>query len=479
MPLPEVEAETKGWTKRNNPRPLRAAVTRANVKGILVCGNIGRRGSSGWRRPPHSGAGSGTSPRDSRLHDHLISPCTHKMCSDCVCSPSLRFRYSTHGDSSCCLRAAPRRPRQARRRARARAPAPRGARVGGSRRRTQAGCRALWCFSFSSVAGRRPCLAPSLWSSLRAGRALASAASRPAMRARCTRRACVTGGSRRRSRARTSRVWCSLLLSSSLVPSLRARRSLDPPACRRGARASRAGARRTRRATRRARRVGSPSAERPRSSRSVFCARVVLFSSSLLSFRRSARGPPSIHPHAGGGARITSGRAAHATRDATRAARGSPSAARPRSSRSGFAGTAVLGFPGASPCSARAPAPFAPLPETAGGRGVRTTNGRATHAARGAAHAACGDAKGSPLSFVAVRGSRVFSVFRSSPHCAPRCSLAPRRGGALARAGTRRTRDLRAELAPRCVCVCGLFVPRSATWRGGPRARVRLCVRKT
>ena len=303
-------------------------------------------------------------------------------------------------------------------------------------------------------------------------------ASRPAMRARCTRRACVTGGSRRRSRARTSRVWCSLLLSSSLVPSLRARRSFDPPACRRGARASQAGARRTRRAPRRARRVGSPSAERPRSSRSVFCARVVLFSSSLLSFCRSARAPPSSHPHAGGGARITSGRAAHATRDATRAARGSPSAARPRSSRSGFAGTAVLGFPGASPCSARAPAPFAPLPETAGGRGVRTTNGRATHAARGAAHAACGDAKGSPLSFVAVRGSRVFSVFRSSLHCAPRCSLAPRRGGALARAGTRRTRDLREELAPRCVCVCGLFVPRSATWRGGPRARVRLCCAK-
>ena len=302
-------------------------------------------------------------------------------------------------------------------------------------------------------------------------------ASRPAMRARCTRRACVTGGSRRRSRARTSRVWCSLLLSSSLVPSLRARRSLDPPACRRGARASQAGARRTGRAPRRAR-VGSPSAERTRSSRSVFCARVVLFSSSLLSFRRSARGPPSIHPHACGGARITSGRAAHATRDATCAARGSPSAARPWSSRSGLAGTAVLGFPGASPCSARAPALFAPLPETAGGRGARRTSGRATHAVRGVAHAACGDATGSPLFFVAVRGPRVFSVVRSSPHCAPRCSLAPRRGGALARAGTRRTRDLREELAPRCVCVCGLFVPRSATWRGGPCARVRLCGEK-
>ena len=73
--------------------------------------------------------------------------------------------------------------------------------------------------------------------------------SRRATRARCARRACVTGGSRRRSRARMSRVWCSLLLSSSLVMSRRARRSLDPPTRRRGARASRAGARRTRRAT--------------------------------------------------------------------------------------------------------------------------------------------------------------------------------------------------------------------------------------
>jgi hypothetical protein len=59
-------------------------------------------------------------------------------------------------------------------------------------------------------------------------------ASRRATRARCARRACVTGGSRRRSRARMSRVWCSLLLSSSLVLSRRARRSLDPPARRRG-----------------------------------------------------------------------------------------------------------------------------------------------------------------------------------------------------------------------------------------------------
>ena len=58
----------------------------------------------------------------------------------------------------------------------------------------------------------------------------------------------------------------------------------------------------------------------PQSSTDV--ARVVLSSPLLLSFCRAARGAPLIHPHAGGGARITSGCAAHATRDATRTARG-------------------------------------------------------------------------------------------------------------------------------------------------------------
>ena len=36
LPLSEVEAEIKSWTKRNNPWRLRAAVTRANAKGTLV-----------------------------------------------------------------------------------------------------------------------------------------------------------------------------------------------------------------------------------------------------------------------------------------------------------------------------------------------------------------------------------------------------------------------------------------------------------
>ena len=282
----------------------------------------------------------------------------------------------------------------------------------------------------------------------------------------------------------------------------------------------------------------------PQSSTDV--ARVVL--SSPLFFSRSVA-PRAALPRStrmpAGGARITSGRAAHATRAATRAACGEsecralselavrvlracgallllsslvpslrarpsldPPTRRPgraHHERARGACDARRDARGAWESERRAPSEFAvrvrgngrpglpwgfPLlrarscsvrsaPRDRRRAGVRTTNGRATHAARGAAHAACGDAKGSPLSFVAVRGSRVFSVFRSSPHCAPRCSLAPRRGGALARAGTRRTRDLREELAPRCVCVCGLFVPRSATWRGGPRARVRLCCEKT
>ena len=291
-----------------------------------------------------------------------------------------------------------------------------------------------------SVAGRRPCLARSLWSSLRAERALAS----------------VHGDGRRARDARGARA-SRVVLAAAVEHGCRA------------------------------------------------CG--ALFSSLLLSFCRAARGAPLILPHAGGGARITSGRAAHATRDATRTARreserrapselavrisrvgwlvlpllsrcavsraplprsaarrGRAHHARARGARSarrdargawGVRAPRALGARGpcsrskrpswASPCSARAPAPFAPLPETAGGRGARATSGRATHAARGVAHAACGGATGSPLSFVAVRGPRVFSVFLSSPLCAPRCSLAPRRGGALARAGTRRTRDLRVE----------------------------------
>ena len=265
-------------------------------------------------------------------------------------------------------------------------------------------------------------------------------ASRRATRARCAWRACVAGGSRRRSRAGTSRVWCSSpLFSRSVAPRAALPRSTRTPA---GARASRAGARRTRRATRRARRVGSPNAERPRSSRSVFRTPVGRLVVALLSRCVVSRAPL---PRSA----ARRGRAHHAR------ARGARSARRDARGAWGVRAPRALGARGscsrskrpswASPCSARAPAPFAPLPETAGGRGARATSGRATHAARGVAHAACGGATGSPLSFVAVRGPRVFSVFLSSPLCAPRCSLAPRRGGALARAGTRRTRDLRVE----------------------------------
>ena len=377
LPLPEVEAETMGWTKRNNPRPLRAAVTRANVKGILVCGNIGRRGSSGWRRPPHSGAGSGTSPRDSRLHVHLISPCTHKMCSDCVCSPSLRFRYSTHGDSSCCLRAAPRRPRQARRFARARAPASRSARVGGSRRRTQAGCRALWCFSFSSVAGRRPCLAPSLWSSLRAGRALASAH----RDRRCARDA-------------------------------------------RGTRASRV--------------VLAAAVEHGRRA----CGD--LFSSLLLSFRRSALGAPSIHPHAGGG-RAHHERARGA-RDARRDARGAW----------GVRAQSALGARGpcfarvwcsSPPLFSRSVAPRAALPRSthtpAGARASRAGARRMQRATRRARRVGVRAPRALGVRGPCARGTAVLLGF-SLLH-ARYCSLhsAPRDRRRAGRAHHERTRDAR------------------------------------
>ena len=86
----------------------------------------------------------------------------------------------------------------------------------------------------------------------------------------------------------------------------------------------------------------------------------------------------------------------------------------------------VLGFPEAPPCSAFAPAPFAPLPETAGGQGAHRTSGRATHAARGVAHAACGDATGSrfPLSRFAIRAcSLSFAPLLTARRAAP--SLLP------------------------------------------------------
>ena len=152
-----------------------------------------------------------------------------------VCRPPL-CRYNTHGDdSSCCLRAAPHRPRQARRRARARTPAPRRHTFGwfspphSSRMSRAVVLLFFFCHRRSSSLSRAFSLVVAS-----CGAGPRQCASRRATRARCARRACVTGGSRRRSRARMSRVWCSLLLSSSLVLSRRARRSLDLPARRRG-----------------------------------------------------------------------------------------------------------------------------------------------------------------------------------------------------------------------------------------------------
>ena len=247
---------------------------------------------------------------------------------------------STHGDSSCCLRAAPSRPRRARRHARASAPAPRGARVGGSRRRSRARsrcgvlffCRRSWSLSraFSLVVAS-------------CGTGPRQRALRRATRARCAWRACVASGSRRRSRAGTSRVWCSSpLFSRSVAPCAALPRSTRTPAW---ARASRVGARRTRHATRRARCVGSPSAERPRSSRSVFRAPVGRLVVALLSRcvvlraplpRSAARRGRAYHPRTRG------------ARSSRRDARGAWGVRAPRAL--GARGpcsqeTAVLGFP--------------------------------------------------------------------------------------------------------------------------------------
>ena len=117
------------------------------------------------------------------------------------------------------------------------------------------------------------------------------------------------------------------------------------------------------------------------------CGALLLFFSRPV--RRSARATPSLHPRAGGGARTTSGRAAHATRDATRAARGESERRVPSElAVRVFSETAVLGFAPFSPPTPRAlllPPLRSPRPPTGGG--ARTTSGRATHA-RGAAHPA-------------------------------------------------------------------------------------------
>ena len=146
-------------------------------------------------------------------------------------------------------------------------------------------------------------------------------ASRRATRARCARRACVTGGSRRRSRARMSRVWCSLLLSSSLVLSRRARRSLDPPARRRGgAHHERArGARDARRDAHGAWGIRAPSAL---GARGLCFARRLVARFCLCCPVAPFRARLSLAPPRAGGVRTTRGRAVHVAHGATRAARG-------------------------------------------------------------------------------------------------------------------------------------------------------------
>ena len=185
------------------------------------------------------------------------------------------------------------------------------------------------------------------------------------------------GGSRRRSRAR-SRCGASLLLLSPVVVLVsrllfgrRFVRNGSSPAC------IATGDARAMRVARVRRGWFSP----PQSSRDV--ARVVLFS-SLLSFRRSARGAPSIHPHASGGARITSGRAAHATRDATRAGCGKSERRAPSELAVCISRVGWLVLPLLSRCAVSR----APLPRSAARRG------RAHYARARGARSARRDARG-------------------------------------------------------------------------------------
>ena len=180
-------------------------------------------------------------------------------------------------DSSRCLCAAPRRPRWARRRARARAPAARGARrTRGwlspphlSRDIARRGAAVFFChFLFSRpVAGLRPRLASSLRSPRPAERGRGARGAKGDARGARTSRVALAAAAQPGHRAPR---WSSPpgpLLSSSR-PSLRARAapSLHPRAG--GARAHHERAReRAPSATRRAQRAGSPSAARPRSSR--------------------------------------------------------------------------------------------------------------------------------------------------------------------------------------------------------------------
>ena len=178
---------------------------------------------------------------------------------------------------------------------------------------------ALWCFSSSSVAGRGPCLAPSLWSSLRAERVLASV-HRDGRRARDARGA-------RASRVvlaaavEQGRRACGALLLSSLVPSLRARRSLDPPARRRG-RAHHERARGARDARRDARGVWEVRAPSALGARGLYFARRLVAWWSLCCPVASFRARLSLAPPRAGGVRTTRGRAVHVAHGATRAARG-------------------------------------------------------------------------------------------------------------------------------------------------------------
>ena len=328
---------------------------------------------------------------------------------------------------------------------------------------------ALWCFSSSSVAGRGPCLAPSLWSSLRAERVLASV-HRDGRRARDARGA-------RASRVvlaaavEQGRRACGALLLSSLVPSLRARRSLDPPARRRGrAHHERArGARDARRDARGVWEVRTPSAL---GAHGLYFARRLVAWWSLCCPVASFRARLSLAPPRAGGVRTTRGRAVHVAHGATRAARGESERRAPSELAVRVRGNGRPGLPWGFPllrarsCSVRS----APRDRR---RARRAQNERA----RDASGARCG-ARGvrgrHGKSAFLCRGSRSARVLCLSLLSSLRAALLPRsppRG--RARTSGHATHARSESRVSGALCVCLWFV--CASFRDLARRAVRAC----
>ena len=163
----------------------------------------------------------------------------------------------------------------------------------------------------------------------------------------------------------------------------------------------------------------------------LWCSSPLLLSSCAPLRARHSLAPPARRR----------GRAHHertrGARNARRDARGARGVRAPRAL--GARGPCVFGNgrPGLRsfqpPYSARAPAPSAPFPETTGGRG-RADHERARDArARSGAPGVRGFHGKAAFPCRGSQSARV--LCHSSPHFAPRCSLAPRRGRALRASG--------------------------------------------